>query len=55
MEEHDDYGISSKVVDLQTYEDVTEKKKPKVKAHGTCYCILQIRIVPLQIYHILPT
>ncbi|XP_063422328.1 putative ferric-chelate reductase 1 homolog isoform X2 [Mytilus trossulus] len=37
--EHEDWGISSKVVDLQTYEDVGELGKPKVKAHG-CLTII---------------
>ncbi|CAC5379754.1 unnamed protein product [Mytilus coruscus] len=38
-EEHEDWGISTKVVDLQTYEDVGELGKPKVKAHG-CLTII---------------
>jgi hypothetical protein len=33
-EEHEDWGISERIVDLQSFDDVGEMKDPKIKVHG---------------------
>ena len=38
-EEHEDWGISERIVDLQSFDDVGEMKDPKIKVHA-CLAII---------------
>lgn len=38
-EEHENWGISERIVDLQSFDDVGERKDPKIKAHA-CLAII---------------